>query len=99
MELHGLGIDLRQRECDGCSARRTDGTEQVSVFVALVGGLSRPRAAPGPLPDNAILLTDPGFVLKPDLDRGLLGHLRQMHAQRAREVFLKASMIAASCPG
>jgi hypothetical protein len=63
MELHGYGIGLRQRERGACSARRTDGTEQLSIFVALVGGLSRPRPAPGPLPHDAILLTDSGFIL------------------------------------
>jgi hypothetical protein len=63
MELHGFGISLRQRERGACSARRTDGTEQVSIFVTLVGRLSRPRSAPGPLPHDAILLTDPGFIL------------------------------------
>jgi hypothetical protein len=52
---------LWQRERGAYSARWTDGTEQVSIFVALVGG--RPRPAPGPLPHDAILLTDPGFIL------------------------------------
>jgi len=61
MELHRFGVGLWQRERGAYSARWTDGTEQVSIFVALVGG--RPRPAPGPLPHDAILLTDPGFIL------------------------------------
>ena len=78
VELHGFGIGLRQRKRGG-AARRTDGAEQIGIFVALVGRLSRSRTAPGPLPDDAVLLADPGFILEPDFDRGPLGHVRQMH--------------------
>ena len=99
VELHGFGIGLRQRERGAGAARRTDGAEQIGIFVALVGRLSRSRPTSGPLPDDAILLADPGFILEPDFDRGPLGHVRQMHTQRAREVFLKASMISTSCLG
>jgi hypothetical protein len=65
-----------------------DGAEQIGALVALVGRLSGPRAASGPLPHEAVLLPDPGFVLEPDLDWRPLGQSGQMRAQRAREVFL-----------
>jgi hypothetical protein len=38
MKLHGFGVGLRQGECRACSARWTDGTEEVAVFIALVTG-------------------------------------------------------------
>jgi len=88
VELHGLCVGKRQ--CEGCagSARRADGAEQIGALVALVGRLSGPRAASGPLPHETVLLPDPGFVLEPDLDWRPLGQIGQMRAQRAREVFL-----------
>ena len=99
MELHGLGVGEGQGERRADAARRADGAEQVGALVALVGRLARPRAAPGPLPDEAVLLADPGLVLEPDLDRRALGQVGEMRLQRAREVFLNASMISASCAG
>ena len=68
-------------------------------FVALVGRLPRSRAAPGPLPHDAVLLADAGLVLEPDLDRLALGQVGKVRAQRAREVFLYASTISPSWPG
>ncbi len=87
MKLHGLRVGEGQRQ-PGCYAtRRADGAEQIGALVALVGRLTGPRAAPGPLPHDAILLADAGFVLEPDLDRLTFGQVGQMGAQRAREVF------------
>jgi hypothetical protein len=41
MKLHGVGVGLRQGERRACSARWTDGAEEVAAFIALVGRLSR----------------------------------------------------------
>ena len=54
---------IGQREGRSDAAGRTDRAEQIGVVVALVGGLSWPRSAPGPLADEAVLLADPGLVL------------------------------------
>ena len=88
MKLHGLRVGEGQRQPCSYSARRADGAEQIGALIALVGRLTGPRAAPGPLPHEAVLLPDTGFVLEPDLDRLALGQVGQMRAQRAREVFL-----------
>jgi hypothetical protein len=48
------------------------------------------------LPHEAVLLADAGFVLKPDLDRLALGDAGEVSAQRRREVFLNAAMVAPS---
>jgi hypothetical protein len=44
----------------------------------------------------AVLLADAGLVLKPDFDRRRLGQAVEMSFQRARKVFLNASMIRSS---
>ena len=64
MELHGVGVGVRQDQRRAGSACGTDSAEQIGVFVALVGRLAWSRSAPGPLPDAAILLADAGLVLK-----------------------------------
>jgi hypothetical protein len=99
MKLHGLCVDVRQSERGAGAAGRTDGAEQVGALVALIGGLTRSRAAPCPLPDQAVLLADPGFVLEPDLDRRGGRHTGQVRLQGAWKVFLNASTIFASCAG
>ena len=55
------GIGQRERGADPTGG--ANGAEQIGVVVALVGGLPWPRSAPGPLPNLAVLLADPGLVL------------------------------------
>jgi hypothetical protein len=40
-----------------------NGAEQVGAFVALIGGLTWPRSAPGPLAHQPVLLADAGLIL------------------------------------
>jgi hypothetical protein len=42
MELHRLGIGVRQSERCAFSVSRADGAEEIDVLVALVGGLPGP---------------------------------------------------------
>jgi hypothetical protein len=99
MELHGLGVGEGQRKRGPDASGGTNGAEEVGAFAALIGGLARPRSTPGPLTHEAILLADAGFVLEPDLDRRCRRQAVEMGAQRAREVFLKASTICSSWAG
>ena len=46
--------------------------KEIGVFVTLVGRLTRTRSTPRPLPNQAVLLADAGFVLEPYLDRRFL---------------------------
>ena len=94
MHLHGIGADERQGEGCADTSLRADRPKQVGVVVALVGRLSWPRAPPGPLPDDTVLLPDACFVLEPDLDPTALRQMAGMSSQRCGEVFLNASMIA-----
>src|SRR5215217_1986837 len=79
--------------------RRADGAEQVGAFVALIGGLARARAAPRPLPHEAVLLADAGFVLEPDFDRLAFRQAGAVSVQRRGEVFLKAATVSSSLAG
>jgi hypothetical protein len=96
VELHHVSVGVGQHEGRPDAAGRADRAEQIGVVIALVGGLPWPRPAPGPLPDKAVLLADPGLVLKPDFDRRRLRQAVEMSLQRVREVFLKASTIRSS---
>jgi len=99
VELHCLGIGEGQRQASADAPGRADRPEEIGTLVALVRRLARPRAAPGPLPDEAILLADAGFVLEPDLDGLAAGYPADMGFERAREVFLNAWMTSPSCFG
>jgi hypothetical protein len=96
VKLHHVGVCVGQGERGADAAGGADRAEQISVVIALVGGLPWPSSAPGPLPNLAVLLADAGLVLKPDFDRRRLRQTFEMGLQRAREVFLKASMIRSS---
>ena len=99
MQLHGLGVGVRQGERCAFPLGRTDRPEEIGALVALVGWLARPGPTPRPLPHKTVLLPDPGFILEPDLDRLSGGYGAQMRVQRLGEVFLNASSARASCPG
>ncbi len=86
VELHHIGVGIGQSQGHSDAAGRTDRAEQIGVGVALIGGLAWPRSAPGPLAHEAVLLTDPGLVLKPYLDRRRFGDALEMSLQRAREI-------------
>jgi hypothetical protein len=99
VKLHHVGVGIRQREGGADAAGWADRAEQIGVVIALVGGLPGSRSPPGPLPHLAVLLADAGLVLKPDLDRRRFRQAFEMSLQRARKVFLNASMIRSSCAG
>jgi len=99
VELHRLGVGEGQRQSRADAPGRADRPEQIGAFVALVRRLARPRAAPGPLPNQAVLLADAGFVLEPDLDGLAASYTADMGLERAREVFLNAWMTSPSCLG
>ena len=63
VELHHVSVGVGQREGRPYAAGQADRAEQTGVVIALVGGLPWPRPAPGPLADEAVLLTDAGLVL------------------------------------
>jgi hypothetical protein len=99
MELHRLGVGEGQRERRPDASGGTNSAEEIGALIALVGRLAGPRSSLGPLPHEAVLLSNARFILEPDLDRRRRRQAVEMNAQRAREVFLNASMIRASWAG
>ena len=71
----------------GADTRRADRPEEVGIVVALVDGLAGPCSTPRPLPDDAVLLTDPGLVLEPDLGAPTFRQVPDMSVQGPEEVF------------
>jgi hypothetical protein len=99
VQLHHVGVGVRQREGRADASGWADSAKEIGVLIALVGRLGGSCAAPRPLPDEAVLLTDPRLILEPDLDRLAPGYAREVGRERAREVFLKAAMVSPSCLG
>lgn len=97
VHLHGMGIGEREHKCGPLGEPGTDGPEEIGIGVALVGGQAGACAGLGPDPRTAILLPQPGLVLKPDLDGFALGQACYVAFERAGKVFLKASITRTSC--
>lgn len=61
MSLHGPCVCEGHDESRSDTASRADRPEEVGALVALIGGLARPGSASRPLPDQTVLLADPGL--------------------------------------
>lgn len=85
--LHRFGLDEGHGKARGDTACQADPAKQIGAFVALVGGLGRPRSPLRPLPDKSVLLTDPGLVLEPDLDALAPCYGPEMRRERAGKVY------------
>ena len=72
---------------------------QVSIGVSLIGGQAWSGAGLCPNSRPAVLLSQSGLVLEPDLDPLGLGQTGYVGGQCAREVFLNASITHSSCLG
>lgn len=99
VQVHGVGVGPWQHQRRARIAFRADGTEQVGRFVALIGGQPGPRAPSGPDAGATVLLADPRFVLKPDLNWRVARHMAQVGGESGGEVFLKASITLGACLG
>ena len=76
MQVHRLGIGLRQDEGCAGAARRTDRAEDVGPVIALIARRRRPGALFRPDVGQAALLADACFILPPELDRLAAGRGR-----------------------
>src|SRR5258708_3348504 len=97
MLVHRLDIDLRHDDRRTNATLRAGGAKQISPGKAAIFLYTWTRAAPGPDPGYRALLTNPGFILEPDLERAVEGAFRRERgAEQRGEVFLKASCAASS---
>ena len=99
MHLHGSCVGERQHEGGALAPTRTDCAKQIGVGVALIGGQARARSGLRPNAHAAVLLSQPGFVLEPDLEPLGLGQTGYVGCQRTGKVFLNASITSGSCLG
>ena len=88
VKLHHVRIGEGQRQRRALALGRTNRAEEIGVFVALIGGLTRTRPPLRPLAHKAVLLADAGFILEPDFEGRLLRQFGKMRVQRRFEVFL-----------
>jgi hypothetical protein len=79
MELHRFGVREWQSERRALSFGWANGSEQIGALVALVRGLARACSTARPLPNEPVLLTNPGFVLEPDFKWGSCWQVRQVN--------------------
>ena len=99
MLLHGVCIGEGHHQTGADATRGADGSKQIGVLVTLVLWLAGPRSFLRPLVNDAILLTNPGFILPPNFNRGFGRQVAYRCRQCPREVFLKASIVSGFCPG
>ena len=99
MQVHRLGIGLRQDKGCAGAARRTDRTEDIGPIVALIARCRRPGALFRPDVGQAALLADPCFILPPEFDRLAAGLGRNGVSDQCGKVFLCASWAELSACG
>ena len=97
VERHLRSIAARQHQARSLALSRADRTVDIGRCRALILGSRRPCAAFGPSPCDAVLLTDPGFVLPPQLYGRPTRECRFDRCQLGWEVFLRTSMASAPC--
>src|SRR5512147_542337 len=91
VKIHGGRVAGRQNERRPLALMRTDGAEDVSRAGALIVRRRGARSALGPPPGDRVLLTDPGFILEPDLYPNARAFLAGDLLQERGEVFLNVS--------
>ncbi len=82
MHLHGFGVGYRKHQGGPDATLGTNRTEQICILVTLISRQARSRAAPRPNANPPILLADPRFILKPQLDRLALWQICYMRCKR-----------------
>jgi len=98
VQVHRRRVAERQDQGRALALQRTDGTENVGGGITLVLRRGGPGAALRPAAGDAVLLTDPGFVLEPDLyGIGADALVCRDARQRGGEVFLNAAMAPSAC--
>ena len=88
MQAHRRGVAVGQHEGRAFALGGADGTEQIGRSGALVLRGRRASAAFGPAPGDAVLLTDPRFILEPNLYALAGGGTLRDLSQRGGELFL-----------
>ena len=99
MQVHRLGVGIRQDQGRADIPKRTDGAKYVGPFASLIARPGWTAAALGPNASQCALLADAGFVLPPEFNRFFARMLGDRGFDQIGEVFLCASCAAGSCCG
>ena len=75
MQLHGLGVGPGQHEGYTCAAFGANCAEQIGVVVTLIGRQTGSGSLTCPDTNLPVLLSNPGFILKPNLNGRSLGQI------------------------
>ena len=97
VERHALGVAPWQHQAGAFALGRADHAADIGRRGALVLGRRWPSAALGPLPRDAVLLADPGFILPPELYGRADWECRFDRCQLGWEVLLKTAMASIPC--
>ena len=98
VQVHRRDVAPGQDQPDRLALVRTDGAKDVGRGGALVDRSGRSGSAPRPTAGDLGLLTDPGFVAKPNLYvAGCDALVLRDRVQTGGEIFLKASIAPAAC--
>ena len=68
IDLHGVGRDLGQDQCEGVIRARLDGAVDIGKGIALIASSGRPLTSCEPAMTDASLLPNAGFILKKETD-------------------------------
>ena len=96
MQVHGLGIGVRQHQTRPDTACRADSAEQGGTFVALIAQRGGSAAALRPDAGQAAFLPNARFVLPPQFDGLAFRGRGDDGGNQIGKVFLRASCAAAS---
>ena len=88
---HGVGVAVGHDEAGALALGRADRAEDIGPFRALVMWRAGPGPAPRPATRQLVLLTDPRFILEPDLD-GWPAVVDADGGDHIAEVFLNSAM-------
>lgn len=91
VRLHGGRVAPGHDQARPLALPGTDRAEDIGGLRSLVMRRRRPGAAQGPAAGDLVLLTDPGFVLPPELYLDARCKPAPDFRDRGREVFLKAA--------
>ncbi len=91
MEGHRLGVAAGQDQAGTGAFGRADGPEDIGRACPLVVGRTGPCSAPGPPARDLVFLSEPRFVLEPNLYRLARRVTPRDFIQAGGEVFLNAA--------
>ena len=99
MQVHGLDVDVGHDQRRANVTCRTNRAKDIGGRVPLIALHARARAALGPQTRQRAFLSDPRFVLEPELDGFAFGAFGDDFRRALGKVFLKASTASGSLCG